>query len=173
VVAGATINGRSAPFELACFRPPPSHHCAGYPPAPRVAERGVLYRERMNLVLSIASETRPRAKALRRVLPIFRSLEQQFSAITLQHPIHHALLVGIVERPPDYFDEVPNRNGEFQVHTGYDLSVAPLPENDTRLSRDLFQRIRAAVLACPFSTPDRDAVQQFLDHWAQQALPRE
>ncbi len=127
----------------------------------------------MNLLLSTASETRPRSKALRRVLPLFRSLEQQFPAIPLQDPIHHALLVVIVERPPDYFDEVPNHNGKFQVHTGYDLSFAPSPDNDLRLSRDLFQRIRAAVLACPFSTPDRDAVQQFLYHWAQQNLPHE
>ena len=127
----------------------------------------------MTLLLSTASEDRRRSKALHRVLPVFRSLEQQFAAIALQDPIHHALLVGIVERPADYFHEVPNHNGKFQVHTGYDLSFLPSPDNDTRLSRDLFQRIRAAVLACPFSTPDRDAVQKFLDHWAQQTLPHE
>jgi hypothetical protein len=127
----------------------------------------------MKLLLSISSEDRRRSKALRRVRPVFDSLALQFASIPLHHAIHEAVLIGIVERPSDYFCEVPNSDGFFQVHTGYDLSLDSSPESDTRLCQELFHRLRSAVLACPFSTPDRKTVQGLLEEWAQQTLPRE
>jgi hypothetical protein len=127
----------------------------------------------MKLLLSTASEDRRRSKALRRVRPVFESLTQQFAGISLRHPIHDAILVGIVERPSDYFHEIPNNDGYFQVHVGYDLSLDASPDNDIQFCREVFGRVRAAILACPFSDPDRQTVQHLLDDWAQQSIPRE
>ena len=127
----------------------------------------------MKLILSTASEDRRRSKALRRVRPVFDSLVQQFASTSLQHSIHESILVGIVERPSDYFREIPGNDGYFQINTGYDLTLDPSPESDSQLCREVFHRLRSAVLACPFSIPDRQTVQTLLDEWEQQTLPHE
>jgi hypothetical protein len=127
----------------------------------------------MRLGLSVAADDRRFARALRRVRPAFDSLCQEFEAIRLAHPIHEAVLVGVANGLPDAaVREVPNDDGFFQVLVGLGPAdeVAGLPT--AALASRSYDRVRAAVLTCPFSAPDRDAVERLLSDWAARNLPR-
>jgi hypothetical protein len=95
------------------------------------------------------------------------SLEEALAKVDLKHPIHEAILVGITDdRAKDSFEEVPNGDGYYQVLVGFDSSIGLGAENDRQLKFALFQQLSKAILACPFSAPDRESVKAALDAWA-------
>ena len=49
----------------------------------------------MRLSWSFATRRREFSRAMRRIRPAFESLLAEFSTVSLQHPIHEAVLVGI------------------------------------------------------------------------------
>lgn len=109
----------------------------------------------MQLSLSIAASDRAFSRRMRKVSARFLDLEAAFASIELRDPIHEALLVGITnDKAPSYFAEIPNRDGVFQILAGCDAGLA---EDD--LQRHVFEVLRKAMRACPFSKPDHDALE--------------
>ena len=90
-----------------------------------------------------------------------------FAALELKDPIHEAILVGVTdEHDKDFFEEVPNQDGYYQVLVGFDQSIGLAADNDVKLECALYQQLSRAILACPFALPDRGCVKAALDQWA-------
>ena len=116
----------------------------------------------MKLILSVAAKDRLFGKALRRVRPAFDALFAEFAQIELCHPIHDSILVGLTDdREPGHFEEIQNADGYFQVLLG-----CPRAANDEELKQAVFERIKRAVMACPFSAPDKASFERLLQKWA-------
>jgi hypothetical protein len=87
---------------------------------------------------------------MQRVRGRFQPLLDAFGATKLQHPIHEAILVGITDdKSSEFFEEVPNRDGFFQVLAGCDWRG-----DDSKLIEQVFSILERAVRSCPFSNPD-------------------
>jgi hypothetical protein len=116
----------------------------------------------MKLMFGFAAKSRVFAKALQRVMPTFDSLRFEFERVELLDPIHSSILVGITDdKPAEFFEEIQNNSGVFQVLVG-----CPYVANDQELKRVVFERLRMAVVACPFSTPDKNNFDRLLHKWA-------
>ena len=121
----------------------------------------------MKLSWSTAARNRAWSKAIRRIRPRFDSLATEFAAIELQSPIHEAILVGVTDdRGKDYFEQIPNSDGFFQVLVGFDPSIGLGADKDRDLEVALFQQLSRAIPACPFATADRYVVKIAIDRWA-------
>jgi hypothetical protein len=82
-----------------------------------------------------------------------------FASIELANPVHQAILVGLTDdRGPDYFEEIPNGDGFFQVMAGLGSD-----RSESDLAREVFTKLRIAASACPFSQPDCEKVRQVFD----------
>ncbi len=115
----------------------------------------------MKLLFSVAARNRNFGKAMRRVGSSFDSLRGAFSRIELRHPIHDTILVGLTDDlAPEYYEKVLNKNGCFQVLLG-----CPLGADDDDLKRAVFERLKRAVLACPFSSSDKVAFEKLFREW--------
>lgn len=115
----------------------------------------------MRLSLSVAARQRSFAKAMRRIRPTLEPLLESFALVTMEHPIHEAILVGIADgMPPGYFEEVPNADGFFQVLAGVDGAAC-----DEALLAQVTAALKAAIAACPFSQPDKDAFARVVQRW--------
>jgi hypothetical protein len=116
----------------------------------------------MKLLIGLAVRDRLFGKAMQRVLPSFDSLRTEFEKIELIDQIHNAILVGLTDdRESTYFEETPNNKGNFQVLMG-----CPQTANDEELKQAVFERVKRAVMACPFSTPDKAGFERLLQRWA-------
>lgn len=125
----------------------------------------------MKLSWSTAARNRAWSKAIRRIRPRFDSLASVFAAVELQCPIHEAILVGVTDgRGKDYFEEIPNSDGYFQVLVGFDSSIGLGADHDADLEVALFQQLSRAILACPFASMDRDLVKDVIERWARANL---
>jgi hypothetical protein len=82
-------------------------------------------------------------------------LEEAFARTELVTPIHQAILVGVTDdKGPEFFEEVPNSDGYFQV-----LAGVHMPDSDSILTKEVFDILRRAARACPFSKPDHQTIQ--------------
>jgi hypothetical protein len=116
----------------------------------------------MKLILSFAARDRLFGKAMRRVLPAFDSLSTEFAQTKLHDPIHDSILVALTDDlEPSYFEETPNNRGNFQVLMG-----VPRVTSDGELKLAVFERVKRAVVACPFSTPDKANFERLFQWWA-------
>jgi len=76
-----------------------------------------------------------------------------FERVEIEHPIHEAILVGITDdKPTQFFQEVENNDGFFQVLVGCSLR-----EGDDELAEDVFEVLQRTVRLCPFAIPDHKA----------------
>jgi hypothetical protein len=115
--------------------------------------------EKMELRFSVLARNREFAQAMRRIRPRFSPLVDVFATTELINPIHEAILVGITDdKGPNFFEEVPNRDGFFQVLAGVDLK-----QSDEMLVKNVFDTLRRAAIACPFSKPDHGTIQRVFD----------
>lgn len=106
----------------------------------------------MKLMFSVAARNRAFSKAMGRVDGRFRDLTTSFGAVALDHPIHEAILVLITDdKPPEFMQEVENRDGFFQVIVGCSWKGT-----DDQLAEDVFEILHRAVRTCPFAIPDHD-----------------
>lgn len=113
----------------------------------------------MELRFSVLARDRRFAKAMRRIRPRFAQLFEAFANTELANPIHEAILVGITDdQKPPFFEEVPNRDGFFQVLAGCDMKGS-----DEELTKEVFEILRRAATACPFSEVDHEKTQQIFD----------
>jgi hypothetical protein len=81
-----------------------------------------------------------------------------FSHVPLANPIYEAILVGVTDdKPSGYLEEVSNVDGFFQVLVGVDRTG----EDDALLTA-VVAALRAAVKACPFSGPDKNALTEVM-----------
>ena len=104
----------------------------------------------MQLRFSVCARDRAFSKAMRRVRARLQPLLDAFEEAALQHPIHEAILVGITdEKGAEYFQEVENDDGFFQV-----LAGCSFKGSDEELAEDVFCILQRAVRLCPFATPD-------------------
>jgi hypothetical protein len=127
----------------------------------------------MKLSWSTCARSRAWSKAIRRVRPRFDSLETAFAAVGLRNPIHEVILVGITdERGEDYFEEVPNSDGYFQVLVGFNASINLAVENDRQLEVAVFRQLSRAILACPFARQDQESIKAAIGAWAKANLTR-
>ncbi len=116
----------------------------------------------MKLNLGVAARDRNFLRAMRRIRPQFDSLAKAFSEVELVHSIHKAILVGITdEHGADFFQEVPNGDGYFQVLAGCEMKTS-----DAELAECVFGILRRAAKACPFAKIDDEAVQKVFDAFA-------
>jgi hypothetical protein len=84
---------------------------------------------------------------------------EDFSTTDLVNPIHQAILVGITDdKGPEFFEEVPNREGFFQILAGVHLK-----RSDEELVKDVFDALRRAAMACPFSKPDHETIERVFE----------
>jgi hypothetical protein len=91
-------------------------------------------------------------KAMRRVRERLQPLLNAFEQVEMVNPIHHAILVGVTDdRGDQFFEEVENDEGFFQVHAGCTFS-----KNDDALVQSVYEILQRAAKACPFSIPDRE-----------------
>jgi hypothetical protein len=113
----------------------------------------------MELSFGALARNRSFSKAMHRIRPRFDALLEAFGRTQLVNPIHQAILVGITDdKGPEFFEEVPNRDGYFQVLAGVDL-----PASDSILARQVFAILRRAAQTCPFSMPDQETIQSVFD----------
>lgn len=113
----------------------------------------------MQLRLSVLARNRTFAKAMRRVRIKLQPLIDAFEDIVLEHPIHEAILVGITDgQPAEFFEQVENNDGFFQVLAGCSVS-----SDDDELAENLFAILRKAMRACPFATPDYQAFEALFE----------
>jgi hypothetical protein len=110
----------------------------------------------MELRFSVFARDRQFAKAMRRIRPRFASLADRFAKTELNSAVHKAVLVGITDdQGLNFFSEVPNTDGFFQVLAGCHLT-----EGDSSLAKQVFQILRRAAMACPLSRTDCEKVQE-------------
>jgi hypothetical protein len=82
-----------------------------------------------------------------------------FAKTTLVNPVHQAILVGITDdKGPEFFEEVPNCDGFFQVIAGCQPK-----ESDSDLTKEVYNILRRAAKACAFSKVDHEAVKKVFD----------
>lgn len=113
----------------------------------------------MELRFSVLARNREFAKAMRRIRPRFAPLLEAFAQTELVNPIHQAILVGVTDdKGPEFFEEVPNSDGFFQV-----LAGVQMPGSDSILAKEVFGILRRAARACPFSKPDHQTIQVVFD----------
>ncbi len=113
----------------------------------------------MDLNIGVAARTRAFSKAMARILPRFDPLVEAFARTELVNPIYQAILVGVTDdKGPDFFEEVPNSDGFFQV-----LAGVHMPTSDSILTKEVFDILRRAARACPFSKPDQQTIQTVFD----------
>jgi hypothetical protein len=95
---------------------------------------------------------------MRRIRPAVEPMLDALSRVPLANPIYEAILVGVTDdKPSGYFEEIPNADGFFQVLTGVDGT-----SEDDDLLTAVVAALRAAVEACPFSTPDKNALTEVI-----------
>ena len=110
----------------------------------------------MQLRLSVLARDRAFSKAMRRVRTRVQPLLDAFEATVLDHPIHQGILVGITDdKGTEFFEEVENNDGFFQV-----LSGCILRGTDDELTEDVLEIIHRAVRICPFATSDHDKFEE-------------
>ena len=125
-------------------------------------QRNDRHRLTMKLILSFSDRDRLFGKAMHRVLPAFDSLSAEFAQTKLNDSIHNSILVALTDDlEPEYFEETPNNRGNFQVLMG-----CPPITADRELKRAIFERLKRAVMACPFSKPDTATFERLLQKWA-------
>ena len=106
----------------------------------------------MQLRFSVLARNRAFSKSMRRVRTKLQPLLDAFEATALDHPIHEAILVGITDNMgPEFFEEVENNDGFFQVLPG-----CRQRDSDSELTEDVLEILHRAVRTCPFATPDHD-----------------
>lgn len=113
----------------------------------------------MQLRFSVLARNRAFSKAMRRVRTKLQPLMDAFESVELEHPIHEAILVGITDdQPSEFFEEVENNDGFFQV-----LAGCSLRGGDDELAEDVFEIMRRATRVCPFATPDHETFQALFE----------
>lgn len=113
----------------------------------------------MDLNIGYAARSRAFSKAMARIMPRFDPLVKAIAQTELVNPIHQAILVGVTDdKGPEFFEEVPNSDGFFQV-----LAGVQMPASDSILTKEVFGILRRATLACPFSKPDHQTMQMVFD----------
>jgi hypothetical protein len=115
----------------------------------------------MKLALSAAAKSREFSRCFQRARKLLSTLIEQFSSVEMVSPIHESILVGLSDSlPADYFEEVQNRDGFFQVLAGVDVPIT----QEALVCHMLFI-VERAVRRCPFASPDRQAFLQLLEEW--------
>lgn len=113
----------------------------------------------MQLRFSVMARDRKFSKAMRRVRERLQPLLNEFELVEMTDPIHEAILVGITDdQPADFFEEVTNNDGFFQVMAGVEFTGS-----DDELNESVFEILRKAATVCPFSRPDREAFDSLFD----------
>lgn len=108
----------------------------------------------MQLRFSVLARNRAFSKAMRRVRSNLQPLLDAFEAVELEHPIHQAILVCITDdQQPDFFEEIENNDGFFQVIAG--CSLRGTSDN---VAEDVFEILQRATRLCPFSIPDHETL---------------
>lgn len=104
----------------------------------------------MQLRFSVLARNRTFSRKMRRVRERIRPLLDAFDATELENPIHKAILVGITDdKGPEFFEEVENDDGLFQVLAGCSDCGS-----DDELMKEVFVILQRAVRRCPFAAPD-------------------
>ena len=120
----------------------------------------------MQLRVSVLARDRKFSKAMRYVRARLQPLLDAFETVSMTDPIHEAILVGLTdERPAKFFEEVENDEGFFQVLAGVQFTGS-----DDELARSVFETLRKASVACPFSRPDREAFDALFDRMKRELL---
>jgi hypothetical protein len=106
----------------------------------------------MQLRISVMARDRLFMKAMRRVRERLQPLLDAFEHVEMVNPIHQAILVGITdEKGDEFFQEVDNDEGFFQVQAG-----CTYLKNDDALVQSVYEILQRSTRACPFSVPDRE-----------------
>lgn len=120
----------------------------------------------MELRFSVLARNREFSKAMRRIRPRFTPLLEEFARAELENPMHQAILVGITaDKGPEFFQEVLNSDGFFQV-----LAGVQIPASDSSLLNDVFAILRRAAQTCPFSNPDHQTIQTVFNNTQSRVL---
>jgi hypothetical protein len=113
----------------------------------------------MRLSFSVLARDRKFSKAIDRIHGKLQPLLDAFERVEMMDPIHEAILVGITDtKPAMFFEEIENDDGFFQVIAGVEYSGA-----DDELTRAIFEILRKATSACPFSRPDLETFDSLFD----------
>jgi hypothetical protein len=109
----------------------------------------------MQLGLSVFARERSFLNATRRIRPRLQPLLDEFERVNLQ-PTYNAILVGITDdQGLQFFEEVPNNDGFFQVLAGCSAAAS-----DEELKRQVFEILHRAVESCPLPKEDRRACEE-------------
>lgn len=115
----------------------------------------------MRISISIAARDRQFSKNFRKIRPSFDIFFSEFAAVQLVNPIHEAILIGITDsESEEYFKTIPNKDGYFQILAG----VKNTNELED-LKGKVLKIIQKAILACPFSSPDKEQFSILVDKW--------
>jgi hypothetical protein len=108
----------------------------------------------MQIRFSVLARGRPFAKAMRRIRPSFQPLLSAIEELKVDGPHPDAILVGFTDdRGADFFEEVRNSEGFFQVLAGIDC-----PETDGELAYIVLRNLQRAAQACPLLEKDHAAI---------------
>jgi hypothetical protein len=98
-------------------------------------------------------------KAMRRVRGELAPLLDGFAEAELVHAPFEAILVDITDdKGPEFFEEIPNSDGFFQVVVGCSMN-----SSDAELRANVVDILHRAVSACPLSPTDMLTVQKVFD----------
>ncbi len=113
----------------------------------------------MQLRFSVLARDRKFSKAMRRIRSRVQPLVDAFESVEMKNPIHEAILVGITDdQGSEYFEEVVNNDGFFQVLAGCTFNGS-----DDDLTVEVFEILCRATSQCPFSRPDKEAFDLLFD----------
>jgi hypothetical protein len=120
----------------------------------------------MELRLNVGTGNRFFAKAMLRVRPSLEQFLEGFCEVVSSRSSCDAILVGVTDdKPADYFEEIDNTEGFFQVVVG-----CPYLRDDVELTKAVFDRLVRAIKACPMPATDTNAALAFAEDWRRSAL---
>ena len=115
----------------------------------------------MDISMSIGTSNRFFGKAIRRIYPRINLFMEKFKEAVPSSQTCSAILVAITDdKSADFFQEMPNVDGYFQVMFG-----CPYPSDDSDLANEVLDRLQKAIAICPMSPAEREMAIRFIQRW--------
>jgi hypothetical protein len=121
--------------------------------------------------LSVTAVTAHRflAKALRRLNPHIKALEEAISAADLNAPPKPILMLTIVDSPPGHCREIASEGRILQYEIGYETSLSLKPRDaatdDPRFLSNFVDGVGDVLDAVSFTEHDRTRLKAIYDQW--------
>jgi hypothetical protein len=126
----------------------------------------------MDFLVTFMTADRAFSKAGSRLAAKLKELEESLSTVTLSSGAIDDVIVMLVDQPPEYFREIKNKDGVYQVEIGSPAVVSYRPADDEKLLLNIIGQVRTALAHAPISDTDRDELLSQMSAWEEQTRRR-